>query len=82
MASGSGTRQTREDRNDLAPETLVDSVEPQTTSSTMALQALDEAVRILTTARRQLASGSGSIWQLVDHACKHVESQIDALLRS
>jgi hypothetical protein len=79
--NGVGTGRATEHLNNLGPDGLVNAVEPKSATSIVDLQALDDAVRILTTARRQLARGSVNIWQILDHACKHLESQINAFLR-
>jgi hypothetical protein len=46
------------------------------------IQALDEAIRIISTARTagHLAAGSTAIWRISDHAANHLDKQINALL--
>ena len=46
------------------------------------LQALDDAVRILIVARRQLAPGSVTVWTMVDRARAYLEREIEESLRS
>jgi hypothetical protein len=45
------------------------------------LRSLDDAIRILVTARKALAPGSLTLWRMLDHAGAHLESQIAALLK-
>jgi hypothetical protein len=42
--------------------------------------ALDDAIRILISARRHLVPGSFMIWRIVDNARAHLERQIADLL--
>lgn len=46
------------------------------------IQSIDEAIRIISTARTtgRLASGSSAIWRLSDHAESHLDKQIKELL--
>jgi hypothetical protein len=47
----------------------------------LRLRSLDEAVRLLREFRHDLAPGSLSVWKIIDHACKHLDSQIRAALK-
>jgi hypothetical protein len=44
------------------------------------LRSLDDAVRLLRKLRKELSSGSLTVWRIVDHACKHIEHEIKAEL--
>jgi hypothetical protein len=41
------------------------------------LRALDDALRILRAVKKELAPGSTTIWRIVDHACEHLEEQLN-----
>lgn len=45
------------------------------------LQSIEDAIRLLNKAATNVASGSTSVWRLVDHARRHLEKQIDAVIR-
>jgi hypothetical protein len=44
------------------------------------LEALNEAIILLGEARRELAEGSMTLWQIVNHAKNHLEKQMVELL--
>ena len=48
---------------------------------TAHLCAIEDAIRLLNTKATELATGSTAIWRLVDHARRHLEKQLDAVMR-